>query len=157
MEVVVCYEILCLRKYDKAVKDIFNRARKVTGCDDKAEVAVIFIGDKKMRELNQIYRNKDKVSNVLSFSADPHPTLSRGERVTQGRVRDLGNIFICLPEAKREAKKYGLTVEYEIVRLAVHGFLHLLGYDHIQEKDCRKMEEVENRILKSVEKKYEVS
>ncbi len=147
------------------VDEVLQRACKKVKCPSDVQTSVIFIGDAKMRELNRKYRGKDKTTNVLAFGAvAPHPPLSRGERkiapvfplpvrerVAVGRVRDLGDIFISLPEAKREAKKYGWTIKYEIARLALHGFLHLLGYDHEKEGEARKMERIERRVLERVE------
>ncbi|MDP3245198.1 MAG: rRNA maturation RNase YbeY [bacterium] len=100
-----------------------------------SEVGVVLVGDGEMKKLNQHYRGKDKTTNVLSF-----PTKKRD---------DLGDIFISLPEAKREAKKYGLSLEQELARLVVHGFLHLLGYDHIKEREAKRMEKIEDEILDS--------
>ncbi len=114
-----------------AVK-IIKRGCRVVGCFKGVTVAVVFIGDKKMCELNRQYRGKNKTTNVLSFHGDG---------------TDLGDIFISMPEAKREAKKYGWTLRYEIARLALHGFLHLLGYDHEKEGEARKMEAVEVKTL----------
>ena len=99
-------------------------------CCKDVEVAIIFVGDKKMQQLNRTYRGKDKSTNVLSF--------------------DTGDIFISVPFAKQEAKKYGLTLRFEIARLAVHGFLHLLGYDHEKEKEAKGMEKIEEKILRSI-------
>jgi len=64
--------------------------------------------------------------------------------------RDLGDIFISIPEARREAKKYGWTFKYELGRLVAHGALHLLGYDHTNEKDTRKMENIEREVLQAL-------
>ena len=139
-----------MRMYANVVKMVLQRACTVVGCP-KGAVSVIFIGDAKMLKLNREYRGKDKTTNVLAFPSEaPHPPLSRGEREIERmreRVRDLGDIFICLPEAKREAKKYDWTLRYEIARLALHGFLHLLGYDHVKEREARKMELLEQKIL----------
>lgn len=150
MEIVVRYEIPCSREYGRVVKDIVKRVQKIARCNNKAAVAIIFVGDKKMRRLNRVYRSKDKVSNVLSFPCDESGIMNHESGI------DLGNIFICFPEARREAKKYKMTLQFEIARLAAHGFLHLLGYNHMRAKGERKMEKIENKILKSVVKKAEV-
>lgn len=110
-------------------KAVIAQARQSVQCPAHLEYAVIFIGDKEMRELNLKYRGKDKTTNVLAFES--------------------GDIFISLAEAKREAKKYDWTLRYEIARLALHGFLHLLGYDHEEDKEAEKMERIEEKILKS--------
>ncbi len=94
-----------------------------------------------MRQINKAYRGKDRTANVLSFPA--HDSCS----IIHDSQKDLGDIFISLPEAKREAKKYGWTIRYEIARLALHGFLHLLGYDHEKDGEAKVMEEIESKVL----------
>ena len=140
------------RREADIVRAVMRHTCQTVRCSAGAAAAVIFIGDAKMRQMNKQYRGKDKTTNVLAFPVTPHPTLSRGEREITGRVRgDLGDVFISLPEAKREAKKYGWTMRYEIARLALHGFLHLLGYDHVRGNEAKVMEGIEKKILKYVE------
>ena len=148
MKFVFQYEILGASIVEGRVMQVIKQACREVGFSAKTAVALVFISDAKMRKLNRKYRHKDKTTNVLAFAATPHPPLSPGERTSEGRVRDLGDIFISLPEAKREAKKYGWTLKYEIARLALHGFLHLLGYDHIEDTEARRMEKIESSILK---------
>ena len=102
---------------------------------------MVFVGDAKMRQMNKQYRGKNCTTNVLSFST--HDSYC----IIPDSQNELGDIFISLPEAKREAKKYGWTMQYEIARLALHGFLHLLGYDHVKNKAASKMEKIEQKIL----------
>lgn len=127
--------------YAAIIRAIFSRACRLVRCSKEAEISVVLVGDKKMRDLNRKYRKKDKTTNVLAF-----PTYAPCSM--RHAPCDLGDIFISLPEAKREAKKYGWTLKYAIARLALHGFLHLLGYDHEQEKEARVMEGLEQKILK---------
>ncbi|MDO8505138.1 MAG: rRNA maturation RNase YbeY [bacterium] len=135
--------------FEAVVGGVLRSASKKVRCPKGAQVSVIFIGDAKMRKMNKTYRGKDKTTNVLAFPVAPHPSLSRWERMAEGQVRELGDIFISLPEAKREAKKYGWTMKYEIARLALHGFLHLLGYDHEKDGEAKVMEGIEGKILNS--------
>ena len=133
------------------VTDIIRHVCAYTHCPKRTAASIVFIGDAKMRKLNRQYRGQDKTTNVLAFPVTPHPPLSPRERETAGRVRgDLGDIFICLPEAKREAKQYGWTLDHEIARLALHGFLHLLGYDHVRDNEAKVMEKMERKILNAV-------
>lgn len=121
------------KQYAALIENIFSKACRIVRCPKSAHVSVVFVGDAKMRTLNRKYRHKDKTTNVLSFNAEGND--------------DLGDIFISYPEAMREAKKYGWTVKYEIARLTLHGFLHLLGYDHEKENEAKMMEGIEERIL----------
>ena len=125
MPVVFHYNHQGAQRRAGCVKSILKDAAALLKKD--IDASIIFIGDSLMRRLNRGYRKKDKTTNVLSF--------------------DNGDIFISVPEAKREAKKYGLTIEYEFARLALHGFLHLLGYDHEKNKDAIKMEKIEKKLL----------
>ncbi|OGL65872.1 rRNA maturation RNase YbeY [Candidatus Uhrbacteria bacterium RIFCSPLOWO2_01_FULL_47_24] len=145
MKIIVRYEVSAARRYESAVKQIVNQAVKIIQCPRNVAISISFIGDKKMRAINKKYRGKDKTTNVLSFSTLTPTPLPGGE----GRVRgDLGDIFISFPEARREAKKYGWIMRYEIARLVLHGFLHLLGYDHEEEKEAKQMEKVEEKVLR---------
>jgi len=104
------------------------------------EISIIFVGDQAMRRLNRQYRGKDKTTNVLSFTSN-YKLLT-----TNYKLVDLGDIFICYPEAKREAKKYHFTLRQELDRLLVHGFLHLMGYDHQTDREAKKMEKLEDTL-----------
>lgn len=88
-----------------------------------AELSVLFAGDRAMRALNNRYRGKDRVTDVLSFSfrEGAHPSI---------QPHHLGDIVIAVPEAVRQARRAGHSVEREIELLLVHGLLHLAGYDH---------------------------
>lgn len=88
-----------------------------------AELSVLFTGDRAMRALNNRYRGKDRVTDVLSFSfrEGDYPSV---------QTRHLGDIVIAVPEAVRQARRAGHSVQREIELLLVHGMLHLAGYDH---------------------------
>ena len=88
------------------------------------EVSVLLVNDAGMRRLNHLYRGIDSTTDVLSF-----PLLSENP-VLCTRHLLLGDIVISLPQAKRQAEEYGTTFNRELVRLLIHGLLHLLGHDH---------------------------
>jgi probable rRNA maturation factor len=95
------------------------------------EVALVLTGDRAVRALNRRYRGKDKPTDVLSF---PGP----------GGELGLGDIVISVETAARNAKEYGRTLPQELDILALHGFLHVLGYDH--ETDDGTMDRLEKRL-----------
>jgi probable rRNA maturation factor len=95
------------------------------------EVALVLTGDRAVRSLNARYRGKDKPTDVLSF---PGP----------GGEAGLGDIVISVDTAARNAKEYGRTLPQELDILALHGFLHVLGYDH--ETDDGTMDRLEKRL-----------
>ena len=92
------------------------------------------------RTLNKRYRSLDRVTDVLSFPADPHPFHDRSS------ARVLGDIVIATGVAKRQARSFGVSVDMEIRRLTLHGLLHLMGYDH--ETDTGQMSKLERRLLR---------
>jgi probable rRNA maturation factor len=98
------------------------------------EVALVFTGDRRMRRLNQQYRGRDEPTDVLSFP---------GSRET-----GLGDIVISVETAARNAKGLGRTLPQELDVLALHGFLHVLGYDH--ETDDGTMDRLERRLRRRV-------
>ena len=100
-------------------------------------VAVALVGDRKMRDLSSRFRAIDKVTDVLSFPADPAPAVP-------GPGRFLGDIVIATGQAARQARAAGVTEQQEWRRLALHGLLHLLGYDH--ERDDGRMRRLECRL-----------
>lgn len=95
-----------------------------------ATLSVVIVDDRGMRRLNRSYRGRDKTTDVLSFS--------QLEGVAIEAVGDdlLGDVVISLPLARRQAKAGGWSLEEELLRLLVHGLLHVLGYDH--EESARK-------------------
>jgi probable rRNA maturation factor len=99
-----------------------------------SEVSVLLCGDTRMRSLNRRYRRKDRSTDVLSFP---------------GNGRALGDIVISVPYASREARRRNATTSREIDRLLLHGYLHLLGYDH--ETDDGQMEALEARLARRLE------
>jgi probable rRNA maturation factor len=104
-------------------------------------VTVRLVGDDESQHLNSTYRNKSGATNVLAFSGPQDPMLVPDED------RELGDIVICLPVVYREARDQGKQAVAHMAHMAVHGTLHLLGFDHDNEADARRMEDVETRIL----------
>lgn len=96
-------------------------------------LSIQFVGEKKIRELNKGYRGVDKVTDVLSFSLNGS---------------DLGDIFICFSQIKKQAKIYELAVREELVRMITHGVLHLLGFDHKKKTEEKRMFLAQEKIIK---------
>ena len=103
---------------------------------NKKNIHIIFLLQEDMHHLNYRYRGIDKPTDVLSFVNDDTDDNS------------LGDIFISIDQAKEQAETYGHRFEREIGFLAVHGYLHLIGYDHHNEIDEKKMIEAQEAILK---------
>lgn len=117
---------------------LINTAAVSEGIHDKCEVSVSFVDNEEIRELNKQYRNKDYVTDVLSFPMldedDDWPVSQEEEDVTL-----LGDIIISIPKAREQATEYEHSFERELGFLLVHGFLHLLGYDHQDEASEEEM------------------
>ena len=103
-----------------------------------SEVSLVFADNESVQELNAVHRDKDKPTNVLSFpideDADPLGPL-------------LGDIIFAYETVEHEADEIGVAFEDHLTHLCIHGFLHLLGYDHIVPDEAEKMEAVEIAIL----------
>lgn len=116
------------------IKNIFKRI------NNKHIMSVIFVDSEGIRRINREARGIDKVTDVISFA------LNDSDFIIE--TQELGDIFICLDKAYEQALEYGHSNEREIGFLVVHGYLHLLGYDHQTKEDEEKMMNEAERILK---------
>ena len=103
-----------------------------------AELTVRIVDEPEIRELNQQYRGKDKPTNVLSFPAELPDHID---------LPLLGDVVICAAVVNREAREQHKTPTHHWAHIVVHGCLHLLGYDHIEEAEAEEMEALEIEIL----------
>lgn len=111
-------------------------------------VSVQIVGVAKSRALNKTWRGKDTPTNVLSFAALETVEGVHAPRVTM-QGEDLGDIILCPAIIMKEAPLFETSPSNHARRLVVHGFLHLLGHDHIKDADATRMEALEARILKN--------
>ena len=102
---------------------------------------VVLVDEDRIREINREYRDKDSVTDVISFAFE------ESDNIHVENLRFLGEIYICVKRAEEQAKEYGHSFKREICYLTVHGLLHLLGYDHMNEDDKKVMRDLEERIL----------
>ncbi|WP_462412258.1 rRNA maturation RNase YbeY [Neobacillus sp. Marseille-QA0830] len=111
-----------------------------------SEVSITFVTNEKIHEINREYRDKDAPTDVISFALEE---LGEGETELIGAnmPRILGDIIISIPKAREQAEEYGHSFLRELGFLAVHGFLHLLGYDHMNEEDEKVMFTLQKEIL----------
>jgi probable rRNA maturation factor len=117
---------------------------------ERVELSLMLCGDKKIKSLNEQYRDKNKVTDVLSFQQ--HDGLR-----DQGQLLpfvELGDLFICRSRALKQAKEYSIRYNDELIHLFVHGFLHLLGFDHeISEEEEKVMSAHEAYLIEQISKK----
>lgn len=104
------------------------------------ELSVTFVSKNKIKEINNMYRHIDRVTDVISFEND------EGFESYDGFIT-LGDLFICVNKAKMQAKNYGHSFEREMCFLFTHGLLHLLKMDHIEKEDEIKMIKMQNEIM----------
>jgi probable rRNA maturation factor len=128
------------------IEKLLNFAAAKLTIEQGSEVSVTFVTNERIREINREYRDKDAVTDVISFALEE---LGEGEVELIGAdiPRILGDIIISIAKAKEQAEEYGHSFMREFGFLAVHGFLHLLGYDHMTEEDEHEMFTLQKEIL----------
>lgn len=121
-----------------------------------ADLTIRVVGAAESRRLNRTWRGKDKPTNVLSFPSHSSPPLPRASRGRAGRgssssssspPQPLGDLAICAPIVAREAREQGKAARAHWAHMVIHGVLHLLGYDHEDDRDAKAMEARERRLL----------
>ncbi|MCJ1784231.1 rRNA maturation RNase YbeY [Mammaliicoccus sciuri] len=125
------------------IESLLTFAAKKENITEEAELSISFVDEEEIQAINRDYRDKDKVTDVISFS------LEEDEPEIEGldMPRVLGDIIICLEVAKEQAESYNHSLSRELGFLALHGFLHLLGYDHMTEEDEKEMFSRQDEIL----------
>jgi probable rRNA maturation factor len=118
--------MLALEKTAKRLKEDFS----------EREVSIVLANNEEVQRLNKVFRNQDKPTNVLSFPS--------------GQEEELGDIILSYEKVKEEAAHTGILPLHHMIHLIIHGFLHLLGYDHEKEEAAQEMEMMEVCILKDL-------
>ncbi len=113
----------------------------LTGHREQAEICIRIVDEDEICQLNGDYRNQPRATNVLSFPAELHADVD---------VPLLGDIVICAAVVEREADQQQKALSAHWAHMVVHGTLHLLGYDHIDDDDAERMEQLEVDILKQM-------
>ncbi|WP_419956108.1 rRNA maturation RNase YbeY [Neobacillus niacini] len=128
------------------IETLLNFAADKENVEDNSEVSVTFVSNERIHEINREYRDKDAPTDVISFAMEE---LGEGEIELIGEElpRVLGDIIISIPKAEEQAKEYGHSFIRELGFLSVHGFLHLLGYDHMEKEEEEKMFSRQKEIL----------
>ncbi len=130
------------------ITEIFSIAQKETNTKNNISVNVTIVGKDKIKQMNNEFRKVDRVTDVLSFPLLENNELHDGEMLDENIFTDLGDIVICKSKAIMQAKEFGHSVEREVCFLALHGFLHVLGFDHIEKQDEIVMFNLQDKILK---------
>ncbi|MGK9043601.1 rRNA maturation RNase YbeY [Mammaliicoccus vitulinus] len=125
------------------IESLLTFAAKKENITGEAELSISFVDEEEIQAINRDYRNKDKVTDVISFSLEEDEPEIEGLDIP----RVLGDIIICLGVAQEQAQSYNHSLSRELGFLALHGFLHLLGYDHMTEEDEKEMFSRQDEIL----------
>ena len=161
MEIIISKEPETLNVSDEMIIEIKRAVELVGNLYDasNSEVSITLTDDKTIHELNKKYRGVDRATDVLSFafreSDEPEILFNEettiddeiGENNNDEIVDMLGEIIISVERAEMQAVEYGHSLKREITFLTVHGMLHLLGYDHIEEADRIEMETEQKFIM----------
>lgn len=132
------------QEYEHAITKALEVAAQIHKIKTIVQVSVSLVGDQEIQDINKDYRGIDKITDVISFALDEGEEFS----IIDGPEESLlGEIVICLPQTLRQAEEYGNSVERELCYLTVHGLLHLLGYDHMNEEDKTSMRVEEEKIM----------
>lgn len=126
------------RRYRRTVASA-GRAALAAARAPQTEVTLVLTGDPELRRLNRRFAAMDWATDVLSFES--------GEAGSDGRGGYLGDVVISVPRARRQARSSGHNLDTELALLAVHGILHLLGYDHARPAGRRRMSRLHARAL----------
>ncbi len=124
----------------KKLKTALEIASNIHGLAE-CEMSIILIDNTEIKRLNCEYRHQDHITDVISFALNDTLTLFSWEK------KELGDIYISVERAEQQRVEYGHSFERELCYLAVHGLLHLLGFDHLNSKEQKIMREKEEQIM----------
>ena len=138
--------------YEEIVEKVFTKCFEEEGLQDsKLYITVTFTNPEDIQKINKEYRNIDKATDVLSFPMFEKEELEEKLKNNHFSHEDvLGDIIISVEKVQEQAKEYGHSFERELSYMLVHGFYHLMGYDHIEEEDKKEMRTKEEKILKTL-------
>lgn len=128
--------------YEQDFTAIIEQALKTLGIEDDVEVSCVLVDDERIHEINREYRHIDRSTDVISFAMEDNDQF-----YVEGMPRTLGDIFISVDHAKKQAEEYGHSLRREMCFLFTHGILHLLGYDHMTDEQEKEMFGLQDQIL----------
>ena len=134
-------KLLPRRGHGSAVR-LRNACKALLGAvgQSDSQISIVMVDDAEMRRLNRVYRGRGKTTDVLSFAQ------LEGDAI-EALDAHLGDVVVSVPVAKRQARAGGWTLEEELLRLIVHGVLHILGFDHEKSaREARRMQREEARV-----------
>ena len=137
-------------EYEKIIKKVIEQCFKEEKIEEsKLYISITLTTPQNIHKINKQYRNVDNETDVLSFPIFEKKELEEKIKTKRFEHEDiLGDIVISIDRVKEQAKEYGQSFEREFAYMLVHGFYHLMGYDHIKEEDKAIMRPKEEKVLK---------
>ena len=139
--------------YEETIKKVVQKCYEIENLQDTNLILTITLSTPQhIQEINKEYRNMDRTTDVLSF-----PMFEKQELQNKINAKDftgedmLGDIIISIEKVEEQAKEYGHSFERELSYMVVHGFYHLMGYDHIETQDKECMREKEENVLEQLD------
>ena len=152
------YEITYLdleenKKYEETIKKVVEKCYEEENLTkSKMIITITLTTPENIKKINKEYRNIDRATDVLSFPMFEKEELTKKIKNQEFMHEDvLGDIIISIEKVEEQAKEYGHSFERELSYMVVHGFYHLMGYDHIEEDDKKVMREKEENILRKLD------
>lgn len=146
---IIYKEIEEKKEYEQIIKRVLEQCFKEEKIEkSKLYITITLTNPKTIKQINTEYRNVERATDVLSF-----PMFEKDELDEKIKNKDfehpdiLGDIIISIEKVEEQAKEYGHSFERELSYMIVHGFYHLMGYDHIKEEDKKQMRPKEEKIL----------
>lgn len=132
-----------MSEMEKMFELILNSAKELLKIDREMAISVTFLNSEEIHIINRDYRKIDRPTDVISFAVND----GEEEFIIEEEVYDLGDIFINLEYAHKQALEYGHSFKREVCFLFTHGLLHCLGYDHMVEEEEKEMFALQDQIL----------
>ena len=135
-------------EYIEIVRKVIKKCFEVENLDEKnLYINIVLTNPRNIKKMNKEYRNIDKETDVLSFPMFEKKELEERNNL----IKDvLGDVVISIDRVKKQAIEYGHSFERELAYMVVHGFYHLMGYDHMEESDKTLMREKEENVLEKL-------
>ena len=149
---IIYKDIEKVENWEGIVKKVFDKCFEEEGLQDsKLYITVTFTNSENIQKINQQHRNINRPTDVLSFPMFQKEELDNKIQENEFQYQDiLGDIVISIPKVEEQAKEYGHSFERELSYMLVHGFYHLMGYDHMEEEDKKVMRTKEEKVLETL-------
>ncbi|MDD5749028.1 MAG: rRNA maturation RNase YbeY [Actinomycetota bacterium] len=142
---ITCEEEVNMPQKLRLKRNLKSAMRKMTGRRN-LELSLLLVNEERFRELNRKYLGKDEPSDVLAFPMLDSTVMNNGF-YDSGPLEPIGDVVICVPVARMQAREFGCKLSDELFLLAIHGLLHLLGFEDESTQEKEKMREKEKMLL----------